>query len=368
MIAVLITSLAASFILYKIRLFAKSFFTDRKELTATIKKDLKKIFKVIIVIILIITVFNVIRELTQKNEYAKVAASYGNENISYIDINGKKMAYYHAGEGTDPVIILRGDSSPCPTLFFKALADNLGKEYDVYVLDFLGTGYSDDPDTPRNMENITDEIHKAVAALDIDPGYILAAQGISGAYSRYYVNQYPGEVKAIIGMDAKITGIENEMIKMQRIAPYDYKKYSARTGIVNASVLGFLRISGYESFIWPVYQRYFEKSIKDKDLDAPHYFFVNKFYNKYDREELKNEFDSLNAVNELKYPEDVTVINIVSNGYAELMKEKNIDIEKHYQNISTNPENSFYHKVVDMYYCMLWNPEAIKEIMDKDLK
>ena len=68
-------------------------------------------------------------------------------------------------------------------------------------------GWSDLTDKERTVENIVGEIRMALKEANIEGPYILMPHSISGIYILYYANQYPSEVKAIIGIDPTLPQI-----------------------------------------------------------------------------------------------------------------------------------------------------------------
>lgn len=83
---------------------------------------------------------------------------------------------------------------------FSDLINALKEEFQIIVIEYYGYGASEDTHRPRTSENICYEIYNALKKLDVK-SYILIPHSISGLYALSYVNSYPDEVEAIIGID-----------------------------------------------------------------------------------------------------------------------------------------------------------------------
>jgi pimeloyl-ACP methyl ester carboxylesterase len=91
-------------------------------------------------------------------------------------------------------------------------------------------GWSDLTDKERTVENIVGEIRMALKEANIEGPYILMPHSISGIYILYYANQYPSEVKAIIGIDPTLPQIL-EYFGETTPTMSEYLRYVAPTGI-----------------------------------------------------------------------------------------------------------------------------------------
>lgn len=67
----------------------------------------------------------------------------------------------------------------------------------------FGYGLSEDTDTERSVEHLTEELHKVLVMQGINK-YTIMAHSISGVYSLDYIHKYPHEVEAFIGIDSSL--------------------------------------------------------------------------------------------------------------------------------------------------------------------
>ncbi|WP_337031261.1 alpha/beta hydrolase [Paenibacillus illinoisensis] len=121
----------------------------------------------------------------------------------YVHVDGKKMNVYIQGEGEQTIVLLPGQGTPSPVLDFKLLIDELSPDYRVVASEPFGYGLSDETEKERTTENIISEYHEAVQQLGIDR-YILMGHSITGLYGVSYVNTYPDEVLAFVGIDSSV--------------------------------------------------------------------------------------------------------------------------------------------------------------------
>ncbi|PMC37588.1 alpha/beta hydrolase [Bacillus sp. UMB0899] len=121
-----------------------------------------------------------------------------------VEVDGKKMHVYTEGEGEHTVVLLSGLGTTAPALDFEPLMNEMAKNNKVVVIEPFGYGWSDVTKKERTVENITEEIRAALKESNINGPYILMPHSVSGIYCMYYVNKYPDEVEAIIGIDSTL--------------------------------------------------------------------------------------------------------------------------------------------------------------------
>lgn len=115
---------------------------------------------------------------------------------------GGKVNAAVSGAGADTFVIMPGYGAVSPVLEFAPLVDNLDDHATVVVVEPFGYGYSDRrTKAARTLENITTELHQALAALHVHQPYTLVAHSIGGLYALDYVNRFPGEVRAVVSID-----------------------------------------------------------------------------------------------------------------------------------------------------------------------
>lgn len=159
------------------------------------------------IVLFLVTVF-VANIFLNKSDQAKIKP-YGQS----VSVDGKNMNVLIQGNGEETVVLLPGYGTVAPGLDFKLLIDELSPFYKVVAIEPFGYGLSDRTEKERTTENIVSEIHEAVKQLNIDR-YILMAHSISGMYSLNYVNKYPNEVSAFVGIDNSIATEDRTNVKI----------------------------------------------------------------------------------------------------------------------------------------------------------
>lgn len=110
------------------------------------------------------------------------------------------MNVLEVGEGKETIVWIPGYGDIAPGLSYTKMLEELTPHYRVLVVEPFGYGLSDVTDDPRTIENITEEIHKAVQQVGADK-YILMGHSISGVYAMKYIDSYRDEVTGFIGLD-----------------------------------------------------------------------------------------------------------------------------------------------------------------------
>lgn len=167
---------------------------------------LKVIAAVVIAILLFIAIVYTVNKISSHSEQKRLEP-YG----QHVSVDGKQMNVFIQGQGEETVVILPGYGTAAPTLDFKPLISELIPYYKVVVIEPFGYGLSDQTQKERSTANIVSEIHEALQSLQVDR-YILMAHSISGLYSLDYVNQYPNEVSAFIGLDSSVPSLSEQKV------------------------------------------------------------------------------------------------------------------------------------------------------------
>ncbi|MBE1555814.1 alpha/beta fold hydrolase [Sporosarcina limicola] len=164
----------------------------------TLNIILKSIGVIAIAIVLFLAIVFIVNMISNKSEQGKIE-SYG----QYVAVDGKNMNVLIQGQGEETVVLLPGYGTAAPALDFKLLVDELSPFYKVVVIEPFGYGLSDETEKERSTENIVSEIHEALQQLNIDR-YTLMGHSIAGIYGLDYVNKYPNEVSAFVGIDSSV--------------------------------------------------------------------------------------------------------------------------------------------------------------------
>jgi pimeloyl-ACP methyl ester carboxylesterase len=150
---------------------------------------------IVLALVLVSTVVNLVLESTEKSG----TAPYGER----VAVSGGSLNVVRNGDQGQPIVLLSGLGTTAPGLDFAPLVRELGG-FDAIVVEGFGYGYSDLEGPARSNENISTELHDALAKLQVRLPYVLAGHSIAGFYMLDYANRYPTEVSAVVGIDATI--------------------------------------------------------------------------------------------------------------------------------------------------------------------
>jgi len=184
---------------------------------------------VVIIAILLITTF-VIHQINLSSEADKIE-DYGQK----IKIFDGTMNTTIDGHGADTIVLLTGFGTASPRLDFEPLIRELDKKYTVVMIEPFGYGLSSETNRERSLNNMAEEIHEVVKQLNLNR-FILMGHSIAGLYSLAYINKYPGEATAFVGID---TSVPTQPWPGYNSVPLDFL---AKAGVMRA----FLKFFGNE--------------------------------------------------------------------------------------------------------------------------
>jgi len=141
----------------------------------------------------------VVNQILSHNELADIEPTG-----QMVEVNGKQMhirAMGPTGGSEQTIVIMPGLGTALPSSSFAPFARELATEYTVVIIDYFGTGFSDQTDTPRTNANTVDEVRQALSAGGFQPPYILMPHSASGATADYFAIRHPDEVTALVLLD-----------------------------------------------------------------------------------------------------------------------------------------------------------------------
>ncbi|MGE7091014.1 alpha/beta fold hydrolase [Lysinibacillus sp. NPDC048646] len=254
------------------------------------KKTLTIIGKIIavlaIVIVLFLAIVFLVNIVCNKMEQGKIE-SYG----QFVTVDGKNMNVFIQGEGEETVVLLPGYGTAAPALDFKLLIDELSPFYKVVVVEPFGYGLSDETDKERITENIVSELHEALQQLDIDE-FTLMGHSIAGIYGLDYVNKYPNEVSAFVGLDSSVPTLSEKEIGSSIIGTLKLLK---KAGLARLQVK-----LGEDPYAALPYD--------DKTKEQMSILIHKNMYNPSQLNEAENMYANFRAAENLSFPKNLPVI------------------------------------------------------------
>ena len=160
--------------------------------------------KMILLILLILVGINVaailistiVNQILSRNELVGIEPTG-----QIVEVLGKNMHIRSMGDGEHTVVILPGLGTALPSTFFAPLMRELATEHTVVIIDYFGTGFSDQTDRPRTNTNVVEEVRAALSAGGFSPPFILMPHSASGSTADYFAIKHPDEVAALVLLD-----------------------------------------------------------------------------------------------------------------------------------------------------------------------
>jgi pimeloyl-ACP methyl ester carboxylesterase len=118
-----------------------------------------------------------------------------------VTVNNHKIHIYIEGEGNPNLIFMSGSGTYSPMYDFKALYSKMSNEFKITVIEKAGYGFSEISNISRDIDTLLYETRTALKEIKINPPYILFPHSMSAIETLYWVQCYPDEIKAIIGID-----------------------------------------------------------------------------------------------------------------------------------------------------------------------
>lgn len=104
------------------------------------------------------------------------------------------------GDGAPTIVLESGAGGN--HLDWSLVQPKLARTNRVCSYDRAGIGWSAGRGRPRTVDNIADELHRAVAAAGIARPFVLAGHSFGGLIALHYARRYPGEVAGLVLLDS----------------------------------------------------------------------------------------------------------------------------------------------------------------------
>ena len=213
------------------------------------KKAIKITFRVILIIICLMILFLlgvfIYHRVMLGQEKSLISQPFGD----MIEVDGGKMCIFTEGSGEHTIVFMSGYGTPSPILDFKPLYDKLSDDYRIVVVEKFGYGFSDETDTPRDVDTMLKQTREALQGAGIEAPYILCPHSASGIEAMYWAQTYPEEIEGITALDIAIPGYHEE-------SGDSIFADKAMRFIVNS---GMIRLANVEDFGWCVGTSYLRK-------------------------------------------------------------------------------------------------------------
>lgn len=122
---------------------------------------------------------------------------------NYYEINGKKIFFHEAGQGSDLIVLLSGSGISCPFMDMQPIyASTLQKKARVLIIDRLGSGLSDDTVKDRDIDTVSDELMTVIRDRKKKGKVILVGHSLAGLFVMRMAQRYPEDIFGILLMDS----------------------------------------------------------------------------------------------------------------------------------------------------------------------
>jgi pimeloyl-ACP methyl ester carboxylesterase len=247
---------------------------------------LKVIGAIVIAIVLFVAIVYTVDRISNHSEQKRLEP-YG----QHVAVDGKNINVTIQGKGEETVVLLPGFGTAAPALDFKPLIEELSPFYKVVVVEPFGYGLSDQTEMERTTENMVSEIHETLQGLNIER-YILMGHSISGIYGLDYVNKYPNEVSAFVGLDSSVPALSEKQISPSLLKTFN-----------------LLKKAGFSRLLMKLdTEPYDEPPYDDQTKEQIKILMRQNMYNPTQLNEIEHMYSNFKAAEQLTFPPNLPVI------------------------------------------------------------
>ncbi|SDD98815.1 alpha/beta fold hydrolase [Auraticoccus monumenti] len=114
-------------------------------------------------------------------------------------LEGRRLWADIAGNGEPAVVFLPGAGGF--GLDLLRVHELVARTTTSVIYDRAGTGWSDDIDLPRPMDEVIDELRQLLRLLGVEPPHLLVGHSLGGLYVQRHAQRFPDEVAAMLLLD-----------------------------------------------------------------------------------------------------------------------------------------------------------------------
>lgn len=281
-------------------------------------------------------------------EYMLAGDKYQEEANVFTEVDGEKVSAYIAeneeGNNEHTVVILRNVEDPCISITLRGLSEQLAALGNkVIVLDGLGSGFSDDTERARTADNIAYEIRTALQNLGEKGPYILMPIGSSGIYAQAYIDNYRSDVEGMIAVETEVASQLDKILEYSQISFPQYKRMYYKQIFLAETTQKLDRALGFYEMKWSIYERNYMYLIDKFDEFGNYDEFLplksryyEKYHNKNSMDEMRCTLENYERVAELKYPEDLPVLTMISYAKSETRSMEFLKWREIHEDLMTN--------------------------------
>ena len=130
-----------------------------------------------------------------------------NVEDGWLEVDGLRVHYVHAGEGNDPVLLLHGGGYDSASLSYKDAIGPISEHRRVFAPDWLGYGQSDKPKMEYTTEYYVGLLGRFIDALGLEKASLVGIS-MGGAISLGFALRSPQRVDKLVLVDSHGLGSE----------------------------------------------------------------------------------------------------------------------------------------------------------------
>lgn len=138
-----------------------------------------------------------------------------------VNVEGRSLHLNCTGDGAPTVILESGLGGG--SLDWSLVQPEVAKFGRVCSYDRAGIAWSTSGGGRREASQITDELHKLLAAAHIAPPYVMVGHSIGGVYLQSFAARYPDEVAGVVLVDSSHQDQLSHIPGIPAFAPYLFK-------------------------------------------------------------------------------------------------------------------------------------------------
>lgn len=311
-----------------------------------LKQFLHKFFKIFIIFMIATAVINLVVFLViYGNHQSKLKdeAAFLNAPGKFVEVNGHSMHIINEGNENSEVTLLFlhsadvADDSIALQPLFKELKD----EYRIVFVERSGVGFSDNSGSDRDIDNMLEETRLALEKSGVKGPFVVVPIGTAGLEVTHWVNKYPEEIQAVIGININYPEQFAEITTEEYCGFFDYL-------LVPFCKLGAHRFVGS---IYPdnAYGLYTETQMLTRKALISRGGFTEDMYC-----ENLAMVDNANLVAQEGWPESVDMYLIYANPLMEPYLSSNESVNESYQsaledNSEVNYQEAYNESIRDYF-------------------
>ena len=126
-------------------------------------------------------------------------------NGVFAEVSGHKIHIFRAGDESSPkLVFLSASGTAAPAYDFKILYSKLIDRFRIIVIEKFGYGYSDIYEGPTDIDSVVNYQREALKQIGERGPFILLPHSMSGIEAIRWIQLYPEEIAALIGIDMAV--------------------------------------------------------------------------------------------------------------------------------------------------------------------